>query len=44
MASALGYLDFMIGEGWKAEHPVLAKWLQDFADSVPAFEKTIPQT
>ncbi|HAT85437.1 MAG TPA: glutathione S-transferase [Rhizobiales bacterium] len=43
MASALGYLDFMIGEGWKKDHPVLAKWLQDFADSVPAFELTVPQ-
>jgi glutathione S-transferase len=43
LASALGYLDFRFGEGWRAGHPRLVQWLGEFAAKVPAFAETKPQ-
>jgi glutathione S-transferase len=42
LASALGYLDFRLGGKWRAGHPKLVKWLDEFAAAVPAFEATRP--
>ena len=42
MAVALGYLDFRHGGKWRAGHPKLVKWLDEFAAAVPAFEATRP--
>jgi glutathione S-transferase len=40
---ALGYLDFRYpDEGWKARHPKLAAWYQDFAKR-PSMQQTVPQ-
>ncbi|MGL4241645.1 MAG: glutathione S-transferase family protein, partial [Beijerinckiaceae bacterium] len=40
VACALGYLDLRFKGEWRAAHPHLVKWLEDFAAEVPAFEKT----
>lgn len=40
VACALGYLDLRFEGKWRAEHPRLVAWLDDFASRVPAFEKT----
>ncbi|MGF1650559.1 MAG: glutathione S-transferase family protein [Hyphomicrobiaceae bacterium] len=42
LASALGYLDFRHEGKWRAEHPKLVAWLDDFARHVPAFDATRP--
>ena len=42
LACALGYRDFRFGESWRAEHPSLVGWLDDFAARVPAFAATKP--
>lgn len=41
-AVALGYLDFRHGGKWRAGHPKLVKWLDQFAAAVPAFDATRP--
>jgi glutathione S-transferase len=40
LACALGYLDLRMEGRWRAHHPGLVAWLDDFAARVPAFEKT----
>jgi glutathione S-transferase len=40
LACALGYLDLRFAGAWRAEHPGLVVWLDDFAAAVPAFEAT----
>jgi glutathione S-transferase len=42
LACVLGYRDFRFGESWRAEHPRLVSWLDDFAARVPAFAATKP--
>jgi glutathione S-transferase len=42
LACALGYRDFRFGAGWRAEHPRLVTWLDNFAARVPAFAATKP--
>lgn len=42
IACALGYLDFRFGGSWRASHPRLVQWLDDFAAKVPAFKETKP--
>jgi glutathione S-transferase len=42
LACALGYRDFRFGDGWRADHPRLVAWLDDFAARVPAFSATAP--
>jgi len=42
LACALGYRDFRFGENWRADHPRLVRWLDDFAGRVPAFAATKP--
>jgi glutathione S-transferase len=42
LACALGYRDFRFGESWRASHPRLVAWLDDFAARVPAFAATAP--
>lgn len=42
LAVALGYLDFRHAGKWRAGHPRLVKWLDEFAAAVPAFEATRP--
>lgn len=42
LASALGYLDLRLGNGWRASRPKLAAWLDQFAAAVPAFNTTMP--
>jgi glutathione S-transferase len=42
LACALGYLDLRFGGAWRATHPRLVAWLEDFADKVPAFSATAP--
>ena len=44
LASALGYLDFRHEGKWRAAHPGLVAWLDEFDRAVPAFEATRPQT
>ena len=39
-ACTLGYLDLRFGGAWRAAHPKLVAWLDDFAARVPAFEAT----
>jgi glutathione S-transferase len=39
-ACALGYLDLRFGGLWRADHPRLVAWLDDFAARVPAFAAT----
>ena len=43
LACALGYLDFRHEGKWRAGHPALATWLDEFAEAVPAFEETQPK-
>ncbi|RYE35241.1 MAG: glutathione S-transferase [Hyphomicrobiales bacterium] len=40
LACALGYLDLRFEGTWRATHPKLVAWLDDFATRVPAFEAT----
>lgn len=40
LACALGYLDLRFAGSWRAAHPKLVAWLNDFAARVPAFEET----
>jgi glutathione S-transferase len=42
LACALGYRDFRFGGSWRADHPRLVAWLDDFAARVPAFAATTP--
>jgi glutathione S-transferase len=42
LACALGYLDFRHEARWRAGHPGLVAWLEEFARAVPAFEATRP--
>jgi glutathione S-transferase len=42
LGCALGYRDFRFGESWRAEHPRLVGWLDDFAARVPAYAATKP--
>jgi glutathione S-transferase len=39
-ACALGYLDFRFDRIWRAPHPRLAAWLDDFAAKIPAYAAT----
>lgn len=41
LACALGYLDLRF-EGWRADHPRLAGWVDAFEQQVPAFTATRP--
>jgi len=40
LACALGYLDLRFGGRWRADHPRLVAWLDDFAAKVPSFAAT----
>ena len=40
LACALGYLDLRFAGTWRAAHPKLVAWLDDFSARVPAFEAT----
>jgi len=42
LACALGYRDFRFEGNWRANHPGLVAWLDDFAGKVPAFAATMP--
>jgi len=42
LACVLGYRDFRFGEGWRAGHPRLVGWLDEFAARVPAYAATAP--
>ncbi|MNL52818.1 putative GST-like protein YibF [compost metagenome] len=42
LAAALGYLDLRFDGRWRVTHTPLAQWLDDFAQRVPAFERTKP--
>jgi glutathione S-transferase len=42
LACALAYRDFRFDGGWRAGHPGLVAWLDDFAAKVPAFAATMP--
>jgi glutathione S-transferase len=42
LACALGYLDFRHEGKWRAGHPRLVAWLDQFATAVPAFAATRP--
>lgn len=42
LACALGYRDFRFGGSWRADHPRLVAWLDQFAAAVPAFDETRP--
>ena len=42
LACALGYRDFRFDGAWRADHPRLVNWLDDFAARVPAFAATKP--
>ncbi|MBB5751460.1 glutathione S-transferase family protein [Prosthecomicrobium pneumaticum] len=44
LACGLGYLDLRFEGRWRADHPRLVAWLDRFADAVPAFATTRPQT
>ena len=43
LACALGYQDFRFEGRWRASHPNLVGWLDEFAWKVPAFAETKPQ-
>jgi glutathione S-transferase len=43
LACALGYLDFRHDGKWRAGHPGLVAWLDEFARAVPAFDETAPK-
>jgi glutathione S-transferase len=40
LACALGYGDLRFGGSWRADHPRLVAWLDNFAARVPAFAAT----
>ena len=40
LACVLGYRDLRFGGGWRADHPRLVAWLDDFAARVPAYAAT----
>ncbi len=40
VACALGYLDLRFEGAWRSGHQRLARWLSNFAETVPAFEAT----
>lgn len=42
IACALGYLDFRFKGSWRQGHPNLVKWLDNFAERVPAFSLSTP--
>lgn len=42
VACALGYLDFRKQVDWRASHPGLIPWLDEFAAKVPAYADTMP--
>jgi glutathione S-transferase len=42
LACALGYRDFRFDGAWRADHPRLVAWLDDFAARVPAYAATKP--
>jgi glutathione S-transferase len=42
LACALGYRDFRFEGAWRADHPRLVAWLDDFAARVPSFAATRP--
>ncbi len=42
LACALGYRDFRFPGTWRADHPRLVAWLDEFARRVPAFAATKP--
>jgi glutathione S-transferase len=42
LACALGYRDFRFGGSWRADHPRLVSWLDNFAARVPAYAATMP--
>lgn len=42
LACALGYQDLRFAGRWRASHPRLVAWLDDFAGRVPAFAATRP--
>jgi len=42
LACALGYLDLRFEGGWRAGHPFLVAWLDDFSAKAPSFEATTP--
>ncbi len=42
LACALGYRDFRFNGNWRADHPGLVAWLDEFAAKVPAFAATLP--
>lgn len=44
LACALGYLDLRFGGAWRASHPGLVAFLDDFAARVPSFELTRVKT
>jgi glutathione S-transferase len=43
LAAALGYLDFRHEGKWRAGHPKLVAWLDQFSKAVPSFEETRPK-
>jgi glutathione S-transferase len=43
LACALGYLDLRFAGRWRADHPNLVAWLDEFAWKVPAFAETKPE-
>ena len=43
-ACALGYLDFRNQVDWRPDYAGLIAWLDQFANAVPAYEETKPQT
>jgi glutathione S-transferase len=43
LACALGYLDIRHEGKWRAKHPGLVAWLEEFEKAVPAFEETKPK-
>ncbi len=42
LACMLGYRDFRFGGDWRADHPRLVAWLDNFAVRVPGFAATKP--
>jgi glutathione S-transferase len=40
LSCALGYRDLRFGGSWRADHPRLVAWLDDFAARVPAYAAT----
>lgn len=42
LACALGYRDFRFDGSWRADHPRLVAWLDNFAAHIPAYAATKP--